>query len=248
MTAFWMALSMFSVFPSRFVWDENKRAEMLLWFPAVGVLIGAGWALVSWLLGFVSLPVLTAALMTALPWMLSGYMHLDGFIDCADAYLSRASKEKKLLILKDSRVGAFALIAMVLLCMFTFASFLEIKTEGLWKILLFIPAASRTLASAAVLNCIPMQGSSYEAFKNGNVSKTMRFLPFVLLLIEVITAFVFCGKNAAVLALELAASAAVIFRLIKEFGGMSGDISGCSIVISEFIAIVGLAVLGGLYV
>lgn len=246
MTSFWMALSMFSILPAPFVWDEKKKQEMLLYFPLVGLLIGILWALAALLLSLTELQYLSAAVLTVLPWLLSGFIHLDGFVDCSDAYLSRASHEKKLQILKDSRVGAFALIAMVLLALLSFAALLDIQISEMWLLFMFIPFVSRASAAAAVLNLPAMAGSSYEALTKGGVKKSYQALPFVMLLGAMLIAFLLLGRYGAALALEAAVSLSVILRLRKEFGGMSGDISGCSIVLSEFAAVLGAAILGGI--
>ena len=56
------------------------------------------------------------------PFFVSGFMHLDGYVDCCDAIFSRAPLEKKKQILKDSRVGAFAVIWVIVLFLMFFAS------------------------------------------------------------------------------------------------------------------------------
>jgi len=248
MKAFCMAVTMFSVFPAPQVWDETKRKEMLLWFPAVGLLIGAVWYLAAFLLEKTGLAFLTAAILTVLPWFLSGSIHLDGYLDCADAFFSRADREKQLQILKDSRVGSFALIAMTVLALVTFAAFLEPETGSRGgRLLVFIPVVSRTAAAFLVLFRVPMQGSSYEKLSGaGRKEKTVLLLIFLLTLSA---AFLFCGRSGLVLIAEALLSLLTARKLISSFGGMNGDISGCSIMVSECSAVVVLALLkGGLFV
>lgn len=244
MTPFFMALSMFSIFPSRQVWDEDNRGKMLLWFPAVGLLIGACWFGLSLLTGLLGQSYLGAALRTVLPWVFSGAMHLDGFLDCADAHFSRADREKKLLILKDSRTGAFALIAMAVLTLFSFAAVTDLGTgsRGL-QIFLFIPVISRIMAAGAVLFRKTLSESSYAKLSSGG-RKEKAILASVFVLILFLS-YLFCGTLSIVLLIEAVLSLLVITRLCVSFGGMSGDISGCSITVCECGALVAAAILKG---
>lgn len=85
------------------------------YYPLVGFAIGlAVW--VTALLASMLMPTLPAAVITLLVWVwLTGGLHLDGFMDSADALLSYRTREKMLEIMKDSRVGAMGVLACVLL-------------------------------------------------------------------------------------------------------------------------------------
>ncbi|WP_068498896.1 adenosylcobinamide-GDP ribazoletransferase [Paenibacillus kribbensis] len=87
------------------------------YYPLVGAVIGLiVWCfavLVSWVL-----PPLPCAVLTLVVWVwLTGGLHLDGWMDAADALFSYRSRERMLEIMKDSRVGAMGVIACVLLLM-----------------------------------------------------------------------------------------------------------------------------------
>lgn len=85
------------------------------YYPVVGAAIG----LVVWLFGALTgwaMPSLPAAVLTLTLWVwLTGGLHLDGWMDSADALLSYRSRERMLEIMKDSRVGAMGVIACILL-------------------------------------------------------------------------------------------------------------------------------------
>lgn len=88
-------------------------------FPGVGVLVGGLVAAFSaWLLGTLpqtgSATLVTAALGTVLGVMLTGAFHEDGLADVADGLGGSHDRDRALLIMKDSRVGAFGAIAVVL--------------------------------------------------------------------------------------------------------------------------------------
>ena len=87
--AFFMAWGMFLSIPCPCkIWDEKARPWQLVYLPVAGLLVGALWALAAYALGsFDRLPALRAAVLAALPFLLTGFLHLDGFMDCCDAIL-----------------------------------------------------------------------------------------------------------------------------------------------------------------
>ena len=90
-------------------WSEENRKYAMCFFPLIGAVIGA--ALWLWLLLCDRLalgPLLRGAVGAVIPLLVTGGIHMDGFMDTSDALASWQPKEKRLEILKDSRVGAFA--------------------------------------------------------------------------------------------------------------------------------------------
>ncbi len=88
-------------------------------FPGIGLLVGALVAgFTYWLLMMLpatgSAPLVAAALGTVLGVLLTGAFHEDGLADVADGLGGSADRERALVIMKDSRVGAFGAIAVVL--------------------------------------------------------------------------------------------------------------------------------------
>ena len=147
---FFMAWGMFLAIPCpKKIWSETARRKMLACLPFVGIVVGAVWALCAWLAGY--LPrALGAALGAAAPWLVTGFLHLDGFMDVCDGILSRRDLETRRRILKDSHCGAFAVICMVLLAMAQWSAFLSMENVPLLPLAL-IPVASRAAAAVAVL-------------------------------------------------------------------------------------------------
>lgn len=88
-----------------------------LFYPVVGLCIGACVFMAAWLSGFLLPPAPSAVLVLTIWVWLTGGLHLDGWMDSADALLSYRSRERMLEIMKDSRVGAMGVIACVLLLM-----------------------------------------------------------------------------------------------------------------------------------
>ena len=100
----------------------SNVAAALPWFPVVGVAIGGLLALLDWALAPIfSVAVRSVAVLIGSA-LLTGMLHLDGFVDCCDALLGTRSVERRLEILRDSRVGAYGALGAALLCLGRFAA------------------------------------------------------------------------------------------------------------------------------
>ena len=161
---FSMAWGMFLAIPCPLRrWNEKAREKMLVCLPLVGLAVGGIWLGLYLLLRHAAIGGLYAFLMAAVPWLVTGFMHLDGYMDVCDAVLSRRELATRQRILKDSHCGAFAVIGMVLLALCQWSVFLSGSAdESLWGLLL-IPVATRACAGLAVLKLRPMGTSQYAA-------------------------------------------------------------------------------------
>lgn len=93
--------------------DPARLSRASMWFPAVGLLVGGVAALV-YVLVIPHLARMLAALIAVLVMvMITGGLHEDGLADCADAFGGGWTREDKLRILKDSRIGSFGAIALI---------------------------------------------------------------------------------------------------------------------------------------
>ena len=122
---FLMAWGNFSAIPCPYRgWHEESRKAMLTALPLVGLMLALITAVCWWLLEMAGLPaVFTGTAVTAVYFCCTGFIHLDGFMDCSDAIMSRRPElEERQRILKDPTVGAFAVICVVLMFMIFAAS------------------------------------------------------------------------------------------------------------------------------
>ncbi len=232
-----MAWGMFSAIPCPLkIWDEKARPWQLVYLPFVGLLVGALWALGAYLAGaFARLPALCAAVLTALPFLLTGFIHLDGFMDCCDAILSRRDLPTRQKILKDSHVGSFAVVCTIFLMLVTFAAFREFDARSGYQGLLLIPVFSRFSSSFCVFACRPMQTSQYasgfEAAQNRRQLTALAILNVLAAALGLLLLrqpwFTVCALGAEGFALLCCGLAR------KNLGGMSGDISGFSMTLGE---------------
>jgi len=161
-----MCLGMFTTLPMLYrPWDEKLRPLMTACLPGVGLIIGAIWLLTAYLCRVFSVhPALAAAFVTAMPSLVTGAIHIDGFMDTSDAVLSWRPLEKRLEILKDPHVGSFAVISLAALSLFTYgAAFALMANGGPIYPLLLIPMVSRCCSAFCVAKLKPLSHSEYAA-------------------------------------------------------------------------------------
>ena len=234
--AFAMCQSMFCAipFPGN-IWDEKARDKMLLFLPVVGLEIGAIWTVLAWLCNWLHLPVLVKGLILAMyPYLVTGFIHLDGYMDVTDAVKSYRSLERRREILKDSHVGAFAVIGVVLLLLAQFAVMASAPERADSRILIFIPAVSRCCSALAVTVLKPMNTSQYAD------QRKPKFRMVVLMAMTaafVGAGFLLCGAYGFVLLGGLVGYGLALRKAYRSLEGMNGDISGYALSISELCAV-----------
>lgn len=235
--ALMMCQSMFCAIPCPWkTWDEEARPRMLLFLPLIGLEMGLLWALLGWLCRYLNLPnLVTGLVMCAFPYVVSGFIHLDGFMDVCDAVGSCRSLEKRRAILKDSHVGAFAVIGLALLLISGFA--LMSSAEGDCRILVLVPVLSRTLSALAVTTLRPISESQYAGTFRAGVSKGQPVFLTLVLLVTLALGFLLWKKQGFVLVGGLLGYALALRKGFKSLEGMNGDISGYALTWSELCAV-----------
>ena len=163
-------------------WDNNYTSLMLGFLPLIGLVIGIIWSAVYFGLVYLGFPFFVVAfLITFLPFALCGFMHMDGFMDCCDAIMSRRPLEERQRILKDSNTGAFAVVSMIFLILGYFCFLSTAVTTGVdFANMVMIVVLSRAVSGLHVLICKPMGQSQYaqmqeetEALINSEVSEAV---------------------------------------------------------------------------
>ena len=231
-----MCRSMFCAipFPGNF-WDEKARGKMLLFLPVVGLEMGILWALLAWLCGVLELPMLVRGLILSVyPYLVTGCIHLDGYMDVTDAVRSYRSLERRREILKDSLVGAFSVIGIVLLVLAQFALMASAPETADFRILLFVPAVSRCCSALAVKGLKPMSTSpdAQQEKTNGHLV-VLSFMLCVFLM----GGFLLCGRYGFALLGCMAGYALALRKAYQSLEGMNGDISGYALSIGELCAV-----------
>lgn len=137
----------------QFAWNEEDMEYMLCFFPWVGAGIGAFVYVWRWFCGvFLVGPFCHALIGAAIPLLVTGGFHADGFMDAMDAFHSYQPKEKKLEILKDAHIGAFSVLMLALYGLVYVGAFSEVTNLALLKIVCGGFFLSRCLSGISVVS------------------------------------------------------------------------------------------------
>lgn len=236
-----MSFSMFCSIPCPIkFWDSELRPLMTAVLPLVGLVIGAIWSLAAYLCMYFEVPAaLAAVLLTLVPWLLSGYIHLDGFMDSCDAILSRRDLEERRRILKDPLTGSFAVISFVVLAMLSFAAFLGADLSN-YLALIALPVVTRACSAIAVQSLKPIGHSQYAKTEKPIYSIA---IPAALLVLALILAALLNLRGAICALAAIGGWCFACFRGYRQLEGMSGDISGYAITVGEICGAIAFALI-----
>ena len=202
-------------------WQPGDSGRAAVWYPLVGLVIGA----LTWLAwtGFMLvLPAFVAAVLALIVWVaLTGGLHLDGFADCCDGLLVSASRERRLEIMRDPHVGAFGAIGLILLLLLKAAA-LAALTPAMGTAILLAASLSRWCVLPAVLLPAARPDGLGADFASGLRRSSIivgALLPFGLA-----AALGLHGLFSALAGLGVAVSVLLFAR--ARIGGMTGDVFG----------------------
>ncbi len=239
MRKFLLAISFLTVIPAygNRLADDKEMAGSLAFYPLVGFIIGALLAAVAYLCHWLSLGMGGTALVIVFWIILTGGLHMDGLMDTADGMFSGKERERKLEIMRDSRVGAMGAIALaaLLILKLSFLSTLDYP-ELLW-VLMISPAFGRCMMIISIY-CFP-----YARSGPGLGKSFAEQASWVHILIAAATlllgTFLLVGSNGLII-LGLAALplALIVTWLARQLGGLTGDTYGAICELSETLILI----------
>ncbi|UXH44903.1 adenosylcobinamide-GDP ribazoletransferase [Rossellomorea vietnamensis] len=232
-------LQFFTVLPVRkeFSLGKSEMRWMVRTFPILGLLIGmflsSGYVLLASFTPMSSLAL--SFYIWVMPILLTGGIHLDGYMDASDAYFSYRDLKKRLEIMKDPRIGAFGALSLVVLLssrfLFIYESVHYSNTAVICLILLSIPIFSRILMGVSLI-LIPAAHNSGMGYSFSKDTKWNDVLWMLASLIGIIVTGVFLNSLFLYAAFTIVTVGFCLFvysKSIKWFGGMTGDTVGASV-------------------
>ena len=214
--------------------SEDDISRSLPWFVVVGTMIGAGVAGLDKVLCHL-LPVLPASALTVLLLIaVSGGLHMDGLADTADGFFSARPKARVLEIMRDSRIGAMGVIAIMAVMIVKFALLASMDGSTRFTAVFLMPVAGRF---APVFTTVTMKYVHGDAGLGTAFKKNASLFS---LSISLLLLFSVCFGVARYYGLIVAVST-ILFAAIFSFycdrkiGGWTGDTLGASVEIAEMI-------------
>lgn len=221
--------------------DAERMANALYYFPLAGALIGGLVTLVVWFLGSVLIWPVGAGVAGVLisSWVTRG-LHLDGLSDTVDGYYGAVIRERRLEIMKDHHVGAFGVVAIVLVLLMKAAALFQLAIYGHWAWIPvpFILARLIQVLLAVTLPYARNEGGTAEAFvKQAGVSH---------FIVASAGALILCGGLTQLGGLALFVITFLIGHLLawwmkRAFGGVTGDLLGFASELVESVLLFAIA-------
>ena len=238
-----IAFAQYSRIPMpRFEWKEEEMRYSIAAFPLVGAVIGLVFFGVFTCAEHFALPdTATALLLTAVPLIMTGGFHVDGFMDVADALSSYKTKEEKLAILKDPHIGAFAVIRLAICGLIYVASLIIVlASDGASGSVSGIAAGfvfSRCLSAQSVLSfrSAKKEGMLYYEATAAAGGRKVNIAIVSILAVTAMWCMAFFAWPAGSMLIFAALLSFIWYKHIsyKEFGGITGDTAGYFVVICE---------------
>ena len=228
---------------------ESLR-QCAIYFPVVGALIGCftcgvlGGAAMMWPLGLAVVLALAAEL-----W-LTGALHEDGLADFSDAFGGAWTRQGTLEILKDSRIGAYGALALLIALALRGGAMFEILSRAglsdwrLWGSALLAAAALGRWVFVLMMVCVPPL-QNRESLANAVAGRlSPRALAAAsLLALPAVLPFAILMPQRCLLAVGLLAPTLWFFmRAVRQrLGGMTGDCLGCIGYVSQLLVLLAAA-------
>ena len=242
------AVRFLSVLPmpgSTQLFDKDKAASRLVvgsaYFPLVGLLL----ALLLWLLVLVLTPLIPqlalAALLVVALVILTGGLHLDGLMDSCDGLFGGDTRERKLEIMRDSRVGSFGVLGGASILLLKFALLASLRVHAL-PLALLIALPSARWAMILALRIFPSARSTGlgAAFHQAVTNKGLALASIIALAIVLVA-----GQLTGLIVLAAVAilTLAPGFWISRSIGGLTGDSYGAIEEVAEVAALLVLLLL-----
>jgi len=224
--------------------EGKALAKTMAFFPLVGLLIGLLLVLGNYLFSLLFPKPLVLWLVIGLLALLTRGLHLDGFADTMDGLASGGGKEKILEVMRDSRIGAFGVISLILLLGTKYLTLDQIPNPSISHTLILMTILGR---SSMVLVCYR---SPYARSADGLGKPFTEHLRVKQVAIALISAF-------AMSVLTLGVKGFLVFMgiclfslgyrlfFIKKVGGVTGDVLGGANELAEVLCLL-MVYLGGM--
>ncbi|MCK4738317.1 MAG: adenosylcobinamide-GDP ribazoletransferase [Deltaproteobacteria bacterium] len=234
---FLIALQFLTIFPIKknLYTSEKELGDSMFFFPFVGALQGGLLAVADFfLLDIFPLPVVSALLLIIL-FLTNFGLHLDGFMDTLDGLAGGTTKESRLLIMKDSRVGAIGAVSVFLLFLLKFSSITALDGSSRTCVLFLFPIIGRlSIIAMATGTRYARDGSGLGlVFSNKNQST----LFFTSAIVTIPTSILLGLKGVLALLTTLVVTYFFTLFFTKKLGGITGDTFGFQTEVSEALFI-----------
>ena len=219
-------------------WSAGDSGRASVWYPFVGLVIGA----LTWLVwngASLVFPSLVAGAVTLVVWVaLTGGLHLDGLADCCDGLLASVSVQRRLEIMKDPHLGAFGVIGLILILFLKAAALASLTPLSSFGILLAASWARWCILPSGLFPLARPSGTGMGADFASGLRRSFFFwgalVPLVIALLLGVRGILSIGAG-------LGAAGLVLWLAKSRIGGVTGDVFGMIVEIVEVVMLLTFA-------
>lgn len=218
-------------------YQQRQVRFSVLSYPIVGIFLGII------IYGLIMLTQMTtvslliiALLIVTISIVYTGGLHLDGWVDCSDAFFSYRDQEKKLEIMKDSRIGAFAALSLLLLLAWKYVLVYEVITTlnvESYLVIILIPFLSRiNMGLKLYFGKLARNKGMAWSMQKFLVKKDSIIYGLFITVLMILVALFFQHLFAVVVLLIISSFGYLVVSSLfdkKHFGGITGDTLGASV-------------------
>lgn len=207
------------------------------WLPLVGLVVGTLAGGLTWAASLLFPPLICGVIGCACWVAITGGLHLDGVADCGDGLPVEVPRERRLEIMKDSRLGTFGGTALFFNLAFKATALATIVTQGSWELTITSCALAGLLARSQIFIAMRFPGARPggmgEAFKQGT-----RPIHAISAAIVTLAACVWVGQQGLYAMLTaIVGSLSLLLYAQKRLGGVTGDVFGCTVECTEWLVL-----------
>lgn len=241
-----LAISLLTAVPTPARWPEEGNTQVAAWFPAVGALVGlTGYVIIKLAMLTHSLVGATyvVAALVLIAWALgTRLLHWDGLADAGDGYWGSHDPARRLEIMSDSRTGAFGVACVVLVALLEFSALGALIAVPHELPVLLVPVIARFSATAAAWLGTPARPGGLGRSVMGRptvLSGAIAGLTVAGAVVGLWLGYGFIGVALGAFGVVLALVVPHVLAL--RFKGVTGDVMGASVLITEALLLAAFA-------
>lgn len=217
--------------------DEKSFGRSVIFLPLIGLLIGVLLVITSKIL-FAILPVLISdAIVLIVLIIITGGLHVDGFADTIDGFAGGKNKDDILRIMKDSRIGTFGVVGIVMLLLTKYLSIYSLQEDTKYLVLIAMPVIGRwsVLPMGLFFKYARIEGGTGKIF-----AESIRLKEFIIGTIMALAIIIplFRLKGFLMLAVIFIVTLLIGRYSKRKINGITGDVFGATIEINELIILI----------
>lgn len=241
MTPFWIALQFLTTFPIQLkaMPSKQQNGQSLLFYPAVGLLIGGILALLAFTLH--SLPIILISSILLVVWIwLTGGLHLDGLADTADAWVGGfGDAERTLNIMKDPACGPIGVLSLLVICLLKWSALYVLLQQQMYLALIVFPVLGRLAPLFLFLTTQYVREKGLGSSIAATIPRKSAYLVFILCL----SACLYFNWLGVVSILTFICTLLYLrWKFIQRIGGVTGDTIGAAIEITEVTSLLAFVI------